>query len=198
VLLAAIQQVQIVPLIRAAEAFEAAHDAAPPSLAATLVADIVLATAFALLLAAAMSLRPPADWRAGILWGLAGYAAFFAAPAIGLPPELPGTETAALHERQLWWALAAADTAAGLAMLAFCRPAWLRAAGIAVLLLPHVVGAPHPAAQASSVPPELAGDFVRATWLANAAFWLCLGALVGWLSRGDRRARSNRSAALRP
>jgi hypothetical protein len=34
------------------------------------------------------------------------------APAIGLPPELPGIEAAALQSRQLWWVATAVATAA--------------------------------------------------------------------------------------
>ena len=52
-LLTAIQQFQITPLIRAAEAFETAHDAAAPSLLTSAVANVVLAAAFALFLGAA-------------------------------------------------------------------------------------------------------------------------------------------------
>ena len=182
-MLTAIQQIQVEPLIRAAEAFEAAHDAGAPSIIATAVANIVLATAFALFLCAAMTLRPAAGWRAGIAWGLAGYVVFFVAPAIGLPPELPGTESAALHERQLWWAFVAANTAAGLALIVFCKATLLRALGVVVLVLPHVVGAPHPSLHASSVPADLAGAFVRASYVANAVFWLVLGTIAGFLMR---------------
>ena len=170
------------PLIRAAEAFEATHDA-PPSLVTTAIADVVLATAFALFLCAAMTLRPAAGWRAGLAWGLAGYVVFFVAPSIGLPPELPGTESAALHERQLWWAFAAADAAAGLALVVFGRGLVWRLAGIAVLVLPHAVGAPHPAVHAASAPAELVAQFVRAAYLVNAVFWLALGALAGFFLR---------------
>ncbi len=33
----------------------------------------------------------------GVLWGLGGFVAVFVAPAIGLPPEIPGIEAAALE-----------------------------------------------------------------------------------------------------
>jgi cobalt transporter subunit CbtA len=175
----------VVPLIRAAEAFEAVHAAAAPSILATMAANVVLATAFALFLGAAMSLRPRADWRAGLLWGAAGYAVFFVAPAIGLPPELPGTQAAALHERQLWWAGAVALSATGLWMVAFGKNALRRVAGVLLLVAPHVLGAPHPAIHGASAPADLAADFVRATYLANAVFWLALGALAGLFNRGS-------------
>jgi cobalt transporter subunit CbtA len=187
-----------VPLIRAAEAFEAAHDARAPSIVTTAVANIVLATAFALLLGAAMMLRPATGWRAGLLWGLAGYVAFFVAPSIGLPPELPGTESAALNERQLWWAAAAACTAAGLWIAVFARSPAVRLAGILLLAAPHLAGAPHPPVHQASAPPELQAAFVRATYLANAIFWLALGALAGLFNRDAPSSPPNRSAAPLP
>ncbi len=186
------------PLIRAAEAFESAHDAEAPSLVMTAVANIVLATAFALFLGAAMTLRASTGWRAGLLWGLAGYVAFFVAPAIGLPPELPGTESAALHERQIWWIATAACTAGGSWIAIFARHPAARALGVMLLAVPHVVGAPHPPAHHSSAPPELAAAFVRATCVANAIFWLALGALAGYFNRDAPSASPSRSAALRP
>lgn len=144
---------------------------------------MVLATAFALFLCAAMALRAASGWRAGLAWGLAGYVVFFVAPAIGLPPELPGSESAGLHERQLWWAFAAADTAAGLALVVLSRSTLLRALGVVVLLLPHAIGAPHPAVHAAAAQEELAAQFARAAYVANAIFWLVLGALAGFFLR---------------
>ena len=197
-LLTAIQQLQVVPLIRAAEAFEAVHDAAAPSILATLAANIVLASAFALFLGAAMALAPRADWRAGVIWGAAGYVAFFVAPSIGLPPELPGTEAAALHERQLWWAATVTCSAAGLWMVVFGKNAVMRAIGVLLLVSPHVAGAPQPALHHTAAPADLAADFVRATYLANALFWLALGALAGFFNREAPPARPSRSAAPAP
>ncbi|MEP6998441.1 MAG: CbtA family protein [Betaproteobacteria bacterium] len=194
-LLTALQQIEIVPLIRAAEAREVAsmpHTAtaahadqawAPRDsaerLVATTVANIILATAFALLLGAAMSLRRQFGWRAGVAWGIAGYAAFFVAPALGLAPELPGTGAAPLADRQVWWIGAAGCSATGLWLAAFARKALPRILGVALLIAPHAVGAPLPAVDASAG--EEARAFIRASYVANAALWLVLGVLVGWL-----------------
>ena len=38
--------------------------------------------------------------RVGIIWGLAGFIAVHFAPAIGLPPELPGSSAADVGARQ--------------------------------------------------------------------------------------------------
>ena len=55
---------------------------------------MISGVAFALLLTAIYALLRPGqlhpDARTGAGWGLAGYAAFSPAPALGLPPELPG------------------------------------------------------------------------------------------------------------
>src|SRR5216683_7956793 len=70
----------------------------------TLIADILTGIGFALLLAAGLTLRGgEVTWRDGLSWGLAGFAAFTIAPGLGLPPQVPGSETASLFERQVWW-----------------------------------------------------------------------------------------------
>lgn len=190
-LLTLLQQLEVVPLIRQAEAFEAAH-AHAPHLWATAIANVVLATGFALFLAAGMAMRRSAGWRAGIAWGIAGYAAFFVAPALGLPPELPGTEAAPLGARQLWWIAAVSCAVAGFALVAFARPRLLRALGIVIILAPHLFGAPEHALQPANASADLAASFVRATYVVNAIFWVVLGSVAGWVlsapSRGPRKA----------
>ena len=70
--------------------------------------------------------------RAGVLWGLAGFAAFSLAPAFGLPPELPGAVGADLWARQLWWIGTVAMTALGLGLVVFDRAAWAVVLGLVV------------------------------------------------------------------
>jgi cobalt transporter subunit CbtA len=188
-LLTAIQHFQITPLIRKAEALETSAHAAPPSVLATTAANVTLATGFALLLGAALSLRAKGGWRTGLLWGAAGYCVFFVAPSVGLPPELPGTQSAALHERELWWVGTVALSGAGLWVAAFAGKPWLRILGLALLFAPHLVGAPQPAAPAATAPAELTRDFIRAAYVANAILWLSLGGLVGHFWRGREESR---------
>ncbi|MGI8894221.1 MAG: CbtA family protein [Casimicrobiaceae bacterium] len=202
-LLTAIQQVEVTPLIRKAEVSEeaavalakSAHghlSSGPPHaawaphtgserLVATAVSNTFLATGFALLLAAAISLQGQTGWRAGLIWGTAGYAVFFVAPSLGLPPELPGVQAAPLRERELWWVVTVLFSAAGLWLVAFSRQSMIRVLGLVLLAAPHAIGAPQPAMHGATAPIELAQDFVRATYLANAAFWLALGGLLGYL-----------------
>ncbi|MBM3504072.1 MAG: hypothetical protein FJX65_09370 [Alphaproteobacteria bacterium] len=47
--------------------------------------------------------------------------------------------------------------------------------------LPHLVGAPRPAEASGPVPAELARQFIAASLLASAVFWLVLGGASGWL-----------------
>ena len=119
----------------------------------TVLSNVLTAVGFALVLLAAMAIlfrrsaarRQAAtklDWRYGLLWGLAGYAVFFVAPALGLPPEIPGAEAAPLESRQIWWVLTVVATAAGLAGAAFGKSPW-RWAALALLVVPHLLGAPH-------------------------------------------------------
>src|SRR5262249_18446225 len=88
----------------------------------TALADVLTGIAFGLLLTAAYALRGQAmDWRQGLFWGLAGFATFTLAPGLGLPPEVPGTESAPLLGRQVWWVATAVATAGGLALIFLTR-----------------------------------------------------------------------------
>jgi len=125
--------------------------------------------------------------RSGILWGLAGFAAFNLATALGLPPELPGSIAAPLEARKLWWIGTALASAVGLASIAFGKN-WLHwGVGIALLALPHIVGAPHPDAFGGVVPPELQGQFVGLSLGVSAIGWAVLGLLAGymWAKRAE-------------
>jgi cobalt transporter subunit CbtA len=147
----------------------------------TALADVSMGVGYGLLLAAAIGLRgQPVDWRIGLLWGVAGYAVFFLAPSLGLPPELPGTAAAPLAARQGWWIATAMSTATALALLAFGRHWALKLAALALLFVPHLVGAPQPLVHASVAPETLQSSFVYATALANGVFWLALGGLAGF------------------
>jgi cobalt transporter subunit CbtA len=170
---------------------EHAHDAAAwepengsERIAFTALANVTMAVGFGLLLAAAIAISGKSmNWPKGLLWGLAGYAVFFLAPSLGLPPELPGTEAAPLMDRQLWWLMTAVMTAGGIALLAFAPRRFIKALGVALLVAPHIHGAPHPEIHASLAPEELGRSFIYATAMANAVFWLILGGLTGFLYR---------------
>ncbi len=153
----------------------------------TVVSDVLAAVGFALLLLAGMAMRgAPVSMLSGIQWGLAGYAAFVLAPALGLPPELPGAAAAGLAERQLWWAGAVLASAAGLALLTFA-PRWVKPLGVLALLAPHAVGAPRPPLDVPELlPAALAGQYVAAVLVTSAVFWAVLGGACAWLLERHR------------
>jgi cobalt transporter subunit CbtA len=146
----------------------------------TMVTNTLAAIGFALLLAASYSLLDRIDWRKGVIWGLCGFAVFQLAPAVGLPPELPGTAAADITARQLWWVGTAAATAAGLALLAFATPTPAKIVGALVILVPHLIGAPQPEWHQALAPQELATRFLVMTMVLGATFWLLLGGLTGF------------------
>ena len=146
----------------------------------TLGADVVTGVGFAFLLTAAIVLLGRgADWRRGLLWGLAGFASFSLAPAFGLPPELPGTEAAPLVDRQLWWIGTAVATGAGLLAAARLRNVYGYAIAVVLIAAPHVIGAPQPETPGGLAPEELERKFILVTIATSLVFWLVLGVLTG-------------------
>ena len=192
-----LQAFTVVPLIVQAEALESTHALAghAPSAtarsASTLLFNSLAGIGFGCLLAAAYHVRAQAGPGRGLLWGLGGFAAFYVAPALGLPPSLPGTELAGLGVRQAWWLGTAAATATGLTLLVFGRRLWLRGCGVALVVLPHLAGAPQPET-AVGPPHELVRAFTVGSVAANALFWLVLGAVSGWLFRRLTKATADR------
>ncbi len=158
----------------------------------TLVANLVSGAGFALLLAAGMSLVAATgrsiDWKKGLLWGLAGFGAFQLAPALGLPPELPGAAAAELGARQGWWLLTALLTAIGLGWLAFAPRAWMKALALVPLAVPHLIGAPAPEHHGGLAPDSLATQYIYAALITNFVFWVALSGIAGFVnSRFMRR-----------
>lgn len=215
--LTVVQLWQVIPIIQKAEVFETddisshSHDQhghdhsaewAPEDgierTAFTLLSNVLTAIGFALLIMtvmiAATRLRPEnkyiTNWYHGLIWGMVGFLVFWLVPAIGLPPEIPGTNSATLETRQIWWLLAVICTAAGLAGLTFAKFPW-RFAAPALIVIPFLVGAPHPTGEMfEGNSPEvveslesLSQQFFIATGIANAVFWLVIGLLSAWTVR---------------
>ena len=114
----------------------------------------------------------------GLLWGLAGFLTFQMLPALGLAPELPGTPAADLNARQIWWGVTAICTAFGLAVTAYGTVLWQRVLGVALLIVPHVWGAPELAGFGGVVPPELAASFAARSLGVGLVTWVVLGGLA--------------------
>lgn len=145
----------------------------------TVMANILTATGYALVLAGLFVLRGrPVGWHEGLLWGLCGFLVVTVAPGLGLSPELPGVQAAPVLERQVWWIGTAAATAVGIALLAFRSSPWAAAVALVLFAVPHLIGAPRLADQHSVVPEALSHQFVVAVTLTSLVSW----ALLGWLS----------------
>lgn len=148
----------------------------------TVIFTVLTGFGFALLLVAASEVMGGLKgWHQGLLWGLAGFAAFTLAPGLGLPPELPAMPAADLAARQIWWVGTVAATAGGLALLVFGRSPLLAVLGVALILAPHVIGAPQPDSHESPIPEALHHSFVVASVGASFVFWVVLGGFAGFL-----------------
>jgi cobalt transporter subunit CbtA len=151
--------------------------------AMTIAFNLVTFTGYGLILLAAMLFAAEKGHaltaRRGIIWGLAGFIAVQLAPAIGLPPELPGTPAAEVAPRQIWWALTIIVTAVGLALMAFGRGP-IALLSIPLILAPHIIGAPHLDTYFGIAPPELSAHFVTLSLGVALVGWTCLGFLCAW------------------
>ena len=195
----AIQHFTVIPLIESAETYEEAAQQSNPGVihteegwhpaegwertSLTALTTVLSGIGFASLLFGTISLTGNRiDARRGALWGLAAFVCFSLAPALGLPPQPPGTVVAGIFERQVWWTGTVIATAVGLWWLAGPKRAWpLRIAGVICLALPHLIGAPA-ASGHSAVPPELIHRFTFASLSTTGIFWLLLGAIGGFIS----------------
>lgn len=146
----------------------------------TTLGTTVAGVGFGLALLGAMALAgSPISGRTGLVFGVAGFAAVVLAPALGLPPEIPGSGAAALGARQAWWLFTVSATAAGLAGLLLTRNLALQIGGVVLIALPHIVGAPRPESFISTAPAELAGHFAATSLAVTAIFWAVLGYASG-------------------
>jgi len=194
------QELRVTPLILHAETYEveeaapAQQDSAPTheeeswapgdGMERTLytgMSNIVTGVAFALLLVAVYLLRgKPVNFNTGLLWGAVGFVVFTGAPALGLPPELPGMTAAGLASRQAWWIGTVIATAVGIGLFVETKTLLPRLLGVVVIALPHLIGAPHPHVLESNVPAELSAQFAVASLFTSAFFWMVLGAASGY------------------
>lgn len=208
VLLGAAQVALITPLILEAEVHErgdfsrqeASQAAWEPKdgverNAYTVLFSTLAGIGFALLLNAGMLLRGRPGLKQGLLWGCAGFAVFSLAPALGLPPELPGAQAANLLGRQTWWLGTVLATAFGLSCIAFSQRPWARALGVGALVLPHLIGPPGQVEPGQSPVAHLEPAYIALSLLAMLVFWVILGMLSGYL-HGRLLASPGSSASL--
>jgi cobalt transporter subunit CbtA len=159
----------------------------------TVLATVLAAAGFALVIGAtSMFAGIPITFANGLLWGMAGFVTFSLAPAYGLAPELPGMPAADLVARQVWWAGTAIATGAACLLLAKTRASWAFAVAVALVVAPHIIGAPVAPDEASAVPAHLATEFAAVTLGTSLVFWLVLVSVFGKLND----VFATRSAAL--
>ena len=155
----------------------------------TVAFSMITWIAFSLVLTALMALRARSGWaitvESGALWGLMAFLAVQLAPAAGLPPELPGTAAADVTDRYVWWI--GTIVAAGLALWLLTNKlnAASVALAIALLVAPHVIGAPHLDRYYGVAPPELSAHFVTRSLAVTAVVWTVMGAVIGWVWQRD-------------
>jgi cobalt transporter subunit CbtA len=201
-----IQHVRLTPLIIQAETFEhVAHghgveehshgdqvwspaDGLERTFFTTLTATLS-AVGFSLLLAGVSLLANFKITRSnGWIWGICGFLSVLLAPAIGLPPELPGMPAVDLSTRQVWWIATIALTGLGLWRLAVAKGWIWTVASLALIVLPHFFTPAKPADQTSGVPATLASEFVANSIAANMIMWLVIGVALGYLIERMSRA----------
>jgi len=149
--------------------------------------NFLLCFAYALMLLSAMAVTTSVNVIQGLFWGGAAYLTVFAAPALGLPPEIPGMEAAFLEGRQAWWILTVILTALALWLIAY-QSTLNKVIGLVLIFVPHIIGAPQaeihgfvntdPKAVAALT--QIWSDFIVQTSIANALLWLLIGGLSGF------------------
>jgi cobalt transporter subunit CbtA len=90
---------------------------------------------------------------------------------------------AELGPRQIWWVATALSTAGGIALLVYGRSVIAVVAAVALIVAPHIVGAPQPESHESPIPENLHHSFVVAVVLTTMVFWVLLGGLTGYFRR---------------
>jgi cobalt transporter subunit CbtA len=147
----------------------------------TWLANISIASGFALIMAGVMSIHRPKTWFQSILFGMAGYYAFFLAPALLLPPELPGADSPSLESRQAIWLFTVVAALAGIYLIVLMTKAWQRLLGLLSLASPFALFSLEEARYLSPVPLDLVEKFTRLALITNAIHWMVIGLLVYWL-----------------
>lgn len=158
----------------------------------SIVFTMLIYTGYGLILTALMSLAAnrgaEINARTGLIWGLAGFIAVHFAPGLTLPPEVPGVAAGDVYERQIWWFATVASASVAMWLIAFRRNWGFWGAAVALLVAPHIIGAPKPDVFTGPVPPEIGALFAARAFGLGMAAWVMLGAFAGhfWSRTGER------------
>jgi cobalt transporter subunit CbtA len=124
---------------------------------------------------------------------IAGFATAALAPALGLPPELPGMPAADIEARRIWWIWSGLAMLAALTLAFRFRSFGARFVSFAVAASPHVFGAPSAPLAVATIPPDLAALYVSRVLGVSFFGWLVMAIVLQRLSAG-----SAKGLALRP
>ena len=196
-----IQRSSTLPLIHTAETYEkdSGLESRPDAFAmeplrsiSTLLGDVLVAVGFGLIVTGIYTVSGSDGWEFGLLMGLAGFVTFDLAPAVIVPPAVPGMEVASLALRQTAWLVAVASAVIGI-ILIFYLSGLARLSGFLFLVLPGVVFRLFVPIPAPETPLHslalLDRAFVTRTLGVMLVFWLILGTLSGYLfTRAQRKA----------
>lgn len=196
ILISGLQSITTAPMILEAETYEVVshdqgagehehHDAAwmpADGIERTLyslLANFGAGVGFSLLLIVGLTFDLPGlSGGRGVLWGMGGFAVFTLAPALGLPPGVPGLAVPDEQAAQIWWLGTVLLSGSGLACLVFGKSAVVKLLGPVLLVLPHVWGAP-PVFGESLVPATMAARFAATSIVLSAVLWLAIGYFCG-------------------
>lgn len=156
----------------------------------SLIFSMLIYTGYALILIAAMLLREQKSetnitFHQGIIWGVSGFFVVHLAPAISLPPEVPGVATAELQLRQIWWFATTLLTAGGLWIIAFTKKGSRFIIGAALILAPHIIGAPEPDIFTGPAPTEIGALFASRALGIGLISWAMLGGLSAFFLKKE-------------
>lgn len=197
-LMGVIQHVRLTPLILQAETFEhlahghsgEAHshsdtmwtpsEGVERTFYSTMTATLA-AIGFALLLAGVSFVSNiPITRSNGWIWGFCGFLAASLAPAVDLPPELPGMAAADVTQRQIWWVATIGLTGFGLWLLAVAKDSWWTVAGMVNIVVPHVFAPAKSEQSGAPLPPTLVAEFVSNSLAANFIMWIAIGVALAY------------------
>lgn len=155
------------------------------------LATLVGGVGYALLLGAALLAcgREPTI-ETSLSFAVAGFLAVSLAPALGVPPELPGMPAAPLETRQVWWVMTAAATGMGLYLIAIRRVPITILGGIVLIVAPHLAGAPETDHAASALPAGYAAQFAARSLGIAFVFWAVIGLAYAFAWRRFGRERT--------
>ena len=151
------------------------------------LSGIIVTIGFALILIAVslltnISITP----KNGAFWGFIAFAIFTLLPASGLPPELPAMDAAPLSFRQTWWWAAVAAGAAGVALIALRGGVLFSIIGVAIIVAPHIIGAPQPESHDTAIPAYLVQSYVANSLLSMAVTWVVVGVALGFTMKSQK------------